>query len=80
MQRQLIIAGDIRQARTCAKMRGLKGDEYTVVNDSFDLDGVRRGETVWLYGTYYARKDLRHLMVTCRARDLKAIEVVDSGR
>lgn len=78
--KQLIIAGNRKQAEYCAKSRGLTNSgDWHQITDSFDLQSLRRieGRTVWLYGTYYTRPGWREMRALCDACGLVVVEVGD---
>lgn len=67
---QMIIAGNLEQARTAAELGNLRLHDWQYAAEPSNLRHVRPGSTVWLVGTYYEREDYDELAELCAARDI----------
>lgn len=78
MKRFMICAGDHRQAETLAWLMKMPKSEWSYVDNSDRLLGMR-GMTLLMWGTWKAREDEWVIRSTAKAMDMTVL-YVDDGR
>lgn len=73
--KQVIVAGSVSQAINLAKAKGVS-KSFVYVRDVTGLFGLKRGQTVWLYGTYYNLPQWSQMEEYLRLNDNKTLRVV----
>jgi hypothetical protein len=79
MKRFLICAGDHRQADTLAWTMKMAKSEWSYVDGSDRLLGMR-GMTLLMWGTWEARKDMPEILMTAKAMEMTVLYVDDRRR
>lgn len=73
---QLIIAGNSRQAHHLAKFcMGLKPVDWCHINDGTREWISRYPSSIWLYGTYYERRDWCEIQEKCKLRGITLLQI-----
>ena len=75
-QRGIIVAGNARQARSCARILNINPLDYVYVSDVLKLHGYRR-PSVYLYGNFHVhpyweeiRRQLKIIEARCELVDV----------
>lgn len=74
MNRMYIVAGDYEQARHLAMQLKLTPQEWTYVGGIERIVGIR-DEPLLCYGTWRHRFDIKEIMDTAKAREMRVLHV-----
>lgn len=81
MKRQVIVAGTFEQALAFAKSKMLRRSEWVYMphGQRQIIQSCARGSTIWVFGTYYNRRDWLEILEGCEARELRILGRVEGN-